>query len=105
LNDDNCITKNEDLVLNVSFPIYTIGLISFLSWFLFALFGGIGLAAIPLDLIRAFCARPTKQYTKQEIEDMKYKLVQESLRYKQNLETFQQENSGNTAIKSSNNLK
>jgi len=88
-------------VINVSFPIYTIGLISFLSWFLFTLFGGIGLTAIPLDLLRSYAARPKKIFTREEIEHMRYNLIQESLRYKQKLEVFKQENSNNNAKKSS----
>lgn len=76
-----------------------IGLISFLSWFLFTVFGGIGLAAIPLDLIRSFAARPKKRYTREEIEHMRYKLVQESLKYKDNLEKFQHDNSDGRANK------
>jgi len=67
--------------------------VSFLSWFLFTVFGGIGLAAIPLDLIRAFSARPKRIYTREEIEHMRYRLVQESLKYKDNLEKFHHENS------------
>jgi LMBR1 domain-containing protein 1 len=46
--------------INVSFPIYVIGFMSFLSWFLFIFYGGIGLAALPLDFIYAFCNRPKK---------------------------------------------
>lgn len=88
--------------MNVSFPIYVIGLVSFLSWFLFTIFGGIGLAAVPLDLIRTFNARPRKFYTKDEIDKMRLRLVKESLIYKENLENFQQENSSGRANKACN---
>lgn len=88
-----------ELEIDVSFPIYVIGVISFLSWFLFVLFGGIGLSAIPMDLIRAFCGRPRRKYKRDEIENMRYKLVQESLKYKENLERFQSENSDGSAKK------
>ena len=47
---------------------------SFLSWFLFVLFGGIGLAALPLDLIYDFCTRPRKLSTA-DIERQKTKVV------------------------------
>jgi hypothetical protein len=83
----------------VSFPIYVIGVISFLSWFLFVVFGGIGISAIPLDCIRAFIGRPRKQYTRDEIEMMRYKLIQESYKYKSNLEMFRNENVDNSANK------
>ena len=46
--------------INVSFPIYVIGFMSFLSWFLFIFYGGIGLAALPLDFIYHFCNKPRK---------------------------------------------
>jgi len=45
----NCIKLEVELKVDVSFIIYIIGFLSFISWFIFVLFGGIGLAAIPLD--------------------------------------------------------
>jgi LMBR1 domain-containing protein 1 len=48
------------MAINVSFPIYIIGFMSFLSWFLFIFYGGIGLAALPLDFIYSFCNKPKK---------------------------------------------
>jgi len=33
---------------------------SFISWFLFVIFGGIGLSALPLDFFYDFCTRPKK---------------------------------------------
>eukprot|EP00386_Alphamonas_edax_P010288 GDKI01033357.1.p1 GENE.GDKI01033357.1~~GDKI01033357.1.p1 ORF type:complete len:543 (+),score=87.29 GDKI01033357.1:76-1704(+) len=44
--------------LNVSFWIYLVGIMSFFGWFLFVIFGGVGLTALPLDLILAFIDRP-----------------------------------------------
>ena len=44
--------------MNVSFPVYMMCLISFAGWVLFILFGGVGLAALPLDLIFDFWYRP-----------------------------------------------
>ena len=41
-----------------SFIVYMIALVSFVGWFLFAVFGGVGLAALPMDLITAFTGRP-----------------------------------------------
>lgn len=74
-------------------------MISFLSWFLFTVFGGIGLAAIPLDLIRTFISRPKKIYTKIEIDMMRNQLVRESIKYKENLEKFQAENKDGRAVR------
>lgn len=46
------------ITINVSFPVYTTGLVSFIGWFGFTVFCGIGLIALPLDLILAFAYRP-----------------------------------------------
>mmetsp|Transcript_22862 Transcript_22862/g.37625 ORF Transcript_22862/g.37625 Transcript_22862/m.37625 type:complete len:485 (-) Transcript_22862:194-1648(-) len=43
-----------------SFPVYVIGLVSFVGWFLFTLFGAIGMFAIPMDLINSFRKRPKR---------------------------------------------
>jgi len=34
------------------------GFLSFIGWFLFGLFGGIGLSALPMDMIRSYKHRP-----------------------------------------------
>lgn len=39
------------VTLDVSFPVYITGLVSFIGWFGFCIFCGIGLIALPLDLI------------------------------------------------------
>lgn len=49
-----------------SFIVYMIALVSFVGWFLFAIFGGVGLAALPMDLITAFTTRP-KAMTAEEL--------------------------------------
>jgi LMBR1 domain-containing protein 1 len=67
-----CITTNTSFTLDVSFPIFVIGLMSFISWFLFIIFGGIGLAALPLDFIYDFCTRP-KKISQSEIKYLKEK--------------------------------
>ena len=41
---------------------------SFISWFLFCVFGGIGIAAIPLDFFYDFCTRPKRRTMDQMIE-------------------------------------
>ena len=52
------INTDETLEINVSYIIYAIAILSFVSWIIFAFFGGIGLAAVPLDLFYDFCTRP-----------------------------------------------
>jgi LMBR1 domain-containing protein 1 len=49
------------------------GLMAFVGWFFFALFGGIGLAALPLHGILTFVRRPRKM-TPEEMEDAKISL-------------------------------
>jgi LMBR1 domain-containing protein 1 len=60
LSYDNCIYQKKELKIDVSFSIYIIAFMSFISWFIFVLYGGIGLAAVPLDLIYDFCSRPKR---------------------------------------------
>lgn len=82
LNTNGCTNADQDFKIDVSFPIYIIGFMSFISWFLFVLFGGIGLAALPLDLIYDFCTRPKKLSTS-EMESQKKKIINESMRLKE----------------------
>lgn len=55
---------------------------SFISWFLFVLFGGIGLAALPLDLFYDFKTRP-KKLTITQMESQKKRIIVESERLKE----------------------
>ncbi len=64
--------------IDVSLPIFLIGLFSFISWCLFALFGGVGLASVPLDLIFEYFNRP-KKITHQELEQLKNKISYDSM--------------------------
>jgi LMBR1 domain-containing protein 1 len=52
--------KYETLTMPVSIPTFLSGFMAFFGWFFFALFGGIGLAAVPLDLILGFINRPRR---------------------------------------------
>lgn len=47
-----------ELVLQVSVSTFFAGLMAWLGWFFFALFGGVGIASMPLDLILRFVNRP-----------------------------------------------
>lgn len=53
-----CTVSKDTIKMTVSFPVYLMCLISFVGWFLFILFAGVGLAALPLDLIMDFRYRP-----------------------------------------------
>eukprot|EP00163_Fabomonas_tropica_P003907 TRINITY_DN13466_c0_g2_i5.p1 TRINITY_DN13466_c0_g2~~TRINITY_DN13466_c0_g2_i5.p1 ORF type:complete len:560 (-),score=152.78 TRINITY_DN13466_c0_g2_i5:3659-5239(-) len=73
-----CHREMSILKINVSFPIYLIGLISVVGWFFFVLFGGIGLVALPIDLILTFVHRPTP-ISLQEFANRKISLHQRAV--------------------------
>lgn len=53
-----------------------------MSWLLFIIFGGIGLPALPLDFIYAFCTRP-KKISKQEVDSKRAYIVMEAKHLKE----------------------
>jgi LMBR1 domain-containing protein 1 len=70
----NCEESDDDIKIKVNFIIYCIAVLLFVSWILFALFGGIGLAAVPIDLFCSFRKRP-KHMRSLEIQRRKNKLL------------------------------
>lgn len=54
----SCATSTYIWSLPVTLPIYIITMLSFLGWFLFAIFVGVGLVALPADLINNYLTRP-----------------------------------------------
>lgn len=54
----NVTVQHIALTLDVSLPVYVTGLTSFIGWFGFSIFCGIGLLALPMDLILAYFHRP-----------------------------------------------
>jgi len=67
----NCTSAADTVDFQVSFVLYLISMMCFLGIFLFCLFGGIGLAAVPLGLLESFGHRPqsisAKVYAEQKI--------------------------------------
>ena len=51
-------SKDENVELNVNIIVYSMAVLTFISWLVFALFGGIGLASVPLDFFVSFKSRP-----------------------------------------------
>ena len=45
--------------IQVTLPIYAVACVSILGWVFFSIFAGVGLVALPLDLIHTFTDRPT----------------------------------------------
>lgn len=67
------VCKEDTLGLPVSFIVTTIGMLTFVGWFCLAFFGGIGLPALPIDMIRSFIFRP-KLISKSSFVDRKKQL-------------------------------
>jgi LMBR1 domain-containing protein 1 len=55
-----CNSRQDVIKIDVSLPIFTIGMLSFISWFIFVIFAGVGLPALPIDLIYEFIKKPKK---------------------------------------------
>ncbi len=51
-------STSEEVIVPVEASTFFAGFMAFIGWFFFAIFGGIGLAALPLDLIMAYVRRP-----------------------------------------------
>jgi LMBR1 domain-containing protein 1 len=67
----------EKTVLNfkVTFPIYLIALMSFLGWFFFVIFAGVGLVSVPSSLINAYIETPKEQMDPSKLNKKKRALV------------------------------
>jgi len=63
-----CASNQFFWKLNVTFPVYVIAFLSFLGWWFFTLFAGVGLIALPLDLINEYRTRPTPMKTSEYFE-------------------------------------
>lgn len=72
---ENCKVSDQKFEIGVGFPIYVIGFMSFISWFLFVIFGGIGMIALPMDFIYDFCTRP-KHMKKADIDKIKLVILE-----------------------------
>jgi len=83
------VNRNSYLEVDVSFPIYLIGIMSFISWFLFVIFGGVGLTALPMDLIYIFSTRP-KEMSKETYDELKSSVVKRANQMKALAESLKQ---------------
>lgn len=93
------------LTLRVDLPTFYAGLMAWIGWFFFAVFGGIGISALPLDLILAFRNRP-KHMNPEEFAEAKMSIqqrVNEMVEIGEELkrEREEQDKLGNTAQKRS----
>lgn len=53
-----CSSADFTWVIPVSFTVYTMAFLSFVGWFFFTLFVGVGLISLPMDLINEWRTRP-----------------------------------------------
>ncbi len=78
--------KNTLWSMRTTFPIYCIALATIIGWLLFMLFAGVGLIALPVDMIKSYLYRPQTMITKTEYIRMagdigrKAKTILDSLR-------------------------
>lgn len=72
INMDNLHSEivKSDIEIKVNILIYAMAVLLFVSWLIFAFFGGIGLAAIPIDIFFSFYNRP-KHMKSREIDRRK----------------------------------
>jgi len=64
-----CVTNTFTWNIPVTFPVFVMAFLAFWGWWFFALFAGVGLIALPLDLINAYRTRPTPMSTTQYFEE------------------------------------
>lgn len=57
--------------MKVSIAVFIIAAFSFIGWFFFVIFGGVGLSALPMDFIHSFTRRPTWKDPKERIKTKK----------------------------------
>jgi LMBR1 domain-containing protein 1 len=63
-----CIAAEITWKISVTFPIYVMAFLSFLGWFFFAIFAGVGLIALPIDLVNEYRTRPVSMSTREFFE-------------------------------------
>jgi LMBR1 domain-containing protein 1 len=70
-SDASIFSSEEVLKVSVTPVTWIMALLSFVGWFLFVLFGGIGMAALPMDLLVDFTNKPVgidlQEYAKQKM--------------------------------------
>ncbi|KAJ4462976.1 putative LIMR family protein [Paratrimastix pyriformis] len=77
----------------MSIPVYAIAIISTIGWVLLVIFGGVGLFALPLDMISDFSTRPRKLSAKEFVK-VKTELRDNVRKFEEDLKVFEQLNSG-----------
>ncbi len=58
-----CLYDTYIWAIDVTFPVFLMAFLSFVGWFFWTFFVGVGLVALPLDLINEFRTRPEPMKT------------------------------------------
>merc|ERR1712176_819518 len=78
LNYADCYKYSTTIEVQVTFPVYSMALLAFLGWFLFVVFAGMGLPALPWDLFNEWRFRPKpidlSKYAEEKKEEIFNKL-------------------------------
>ena len=78
----NIFADTRSLDMNAPFSIYMMAVLSFVGWFLFVCFVGIGMVALPIDLINTYRDRP-RSMRSDEVERRKFQLLKYILKLRQ----------------------
>eukprot|EP00298_Acanthocystis_sp_HF-20_P012449 c19892_g1_i1.p1 GENE.c19892_g1_i1~~c19892_g1_i1.p1 ORF type:complete len:529 (+),score=217.24 c19892_g1_i1:675-2261(+) len=66
-HEQQCNGNLESIELDVTYSVFIMGFVSFIGWFFFVSFAGVGLPSIPIDLLVEFQNRPQKLSEKEFI--------------------------------------
>jgi len=66
---DNCLENRYHWDIALTFPIYVMAFLSFIGWWFFTLFAGVGLTSLPMDLINEYRTRPKPMKTATYFEE------------------------------------
>jgi len=91
-------------MLRISFPVFCMAIFSFLGWFFFIIFAGVGLPSLPVDLINIYRTRPLPM-DKGSYEELKRKIGDRAIRIEEFAEKLKQEELTSVGKKTSRKLK
>ena len=80
---------NEELKLQVSAFVYFVGVLCAVGWFLFIIYGGVGLVALPVGLMRFVYSSPKKPLTEMEFAAEQETVAAEALNLMREGKTLQ----------------
>eukprot|EP00494_Astrolonche_serrata_P023696 UN23954 len=85
-----CSESDETLDIEMGFEIFIIAVAMFLGWFLFTIFVGVGLVAMPMDMINEWRHRP-QQISRDEFQRVKRKIGAKAKKLKEHGEELKKE--------------